>query len=267
MLAKTLSLLVAVPVAILAIGCAAPTDGEDEVEVARQMKIIGANDLVVVKDSGANIPEKYRALIDGFGILSMGCTATHIGDGMVLSAGHCFNAPSTRRDNVACPNIKVKWGFRADSAAYMESQCEVIRTMETNRNRDYAILKVNPAPPVALEVDFGARPDTDTSLTIFGHPRRRALEWSQVCLLQPGSVGGWGLDQFSHQCDTEPGSSGSTILDDTTLRVIGIHDGGTTRWNYGTYLTNTPIAEFVGPNKKPLPRTAPIYTAVPREEG
>src|SRR5690606_38023437 len=92
-----------------------------------------------------------------------------------------------------------------------------------------------------------ARPPVDTTITIFGHPQGRPLEWSQTCLLKPASAGGWGVDHFSHQCDTEPGSSGSSVLDDEPSKVIGIHDGGTTRWNYATYLANTPIAEFVEP--------------------
>ncbi|MFO0676480.1 MAG: trypsin-like peptidase domain-containing protein [Polyangiaceae bacterium] len=208
-------------------------------------KIIGTNDLTVVRNDGANLPAKYRDLVDAFGLISMGCTATHIGNGIVLTAGHCFNAPSTRRNNVACSE-SIQWGLRVDKAAYMTSRCQTILAYETNDDRDYAILRVSPAPTPKIDVDLSGRPATNTTLTIFGHPQARPLEWSQTCPLKPGSTGNWGADQFSHQCDTEPGNSGSTVLADDTLRIVGIHDGGLDPWNYGTYLVDTPIAEFVG---------------------
>lgn len=242
------------------------TEGDNEAEetgVQQQGKIIGTNDLVPVKMGGANIPPKYTPLIDAFGVLTMGCTATHIGNGLVITAGHCFNAPATRKDNTTCAGINVQWGVRVDAPAYLTSACQIVLTKETNRNRDYAIFKVDPIPPVEIPVDFAARPNDGTTLTILGHPRRRPLEWSQTCSLEPGSTGGWGIDQFSHQCDTEPGSSGSTILDDTTLKVVGIHDGGNTRWNYGTYLFNTPIAEFVPGQSGSPPGPPPDETINP----
>ena len=61
----------------------------------------------------------------------------------------------------------------------------------------------------------------------------------------PGATGGWGIGMFSHQCDTDPGSSGATVLDDTSLKVIGIHDGGIAPWNYATYLADTPLGEVL----------------------
>lgn len=233
-------------VALLA-GCTHAELGDEveDTESVEQGKIIGQNDLVPVLQDGANIPAKYSPILDAFGVMTMGCTATHIGNGLAVTAGHCFNAPSRRKDNAPCTGVSVHWGTRKDKPSYLSSQCTIILAMETNRNRDYAFFKVDDVPPVKLDIDFASRPALDTELTIFGHPKRRPLEWSKTCALKAGSVGGWGIDHFSHQCDTEPGSSGSSILDDRTLKIIGIHDGGTSSWNYGTYLTNTPVAEFV----------------------
>jgi hypothetical protein len=232
----------------LAAGCANAADvgreDEGDTGVVEQGKIIGKNDLTPVLEDGANIPQKYRRLVDVFGIISMGCTATHIGNGVVLTAGHCFHATPTRQDNLPCDGITVKWGVRKDKPSYLTSSCTTVLAAEQSTARDYAIFKVEPVPPVQADLDFSARPAVDTTLTIFGHPQLRPLEWSKLCPLKLASDGGWGVDQFSHQCDTEPGSSGSTILDDTSLKVIGIHDGGNTAWNYGTYLFNTPIADF-----------------------
>jgi V8-like Glu-specific endopeptidase len=246
----TNKLLGVVAVLALVAGCANEevADGPvSSVGTTESEKIIGKNDLVSVRNDGANLPEKYRGLVDAFGVLSMGCTATHIGGGIMLTAGHCFRARPQRQDNVACPNVNVKWGVRVDDAAYLTSTCDIVLAMEQNSDRDYAIVKVSPAPKAKVGIDFAARPALESALTIFSHPKRRPLEWSKTCSLKSGATGGWGLDMFSHQCDTEPGSSGATVLSDDSLKVIGIHDGGLAPWNYATYLTNTPLREFVAP--------------------
>jgi len=223
-------------------------------------KIIGSNELTPVLNDGANIPAKYRSMIDAFGKISMGCTATHIGNGLAITAGHCFEAPEKRIDNKPCDNITIDWGYRKDKAPYLRSKCVVILAAELNDQRDYAIFRVDVAPPVSVELDLSARPKSGTAITIFGHPQLRPLEWSQTCTLESSTNGNWGKDQFSHQCDTEPGNSGSTVIDDTTLKIVGIHDGGRVPWNYATFLVNTPIREFVDGGSTP---TQPIPAPVP----
>jgi V8-like Glu-specific endopeptidase len=245
-------------------GCALSDAETERTGTAEQPKIIGTNDLVPVLQDGANIPVKYAGLVDGFGRLSNGCTATHIGNGLAITAGHCFNSPSTRKDNSPCSTYSVAWGFRKDDAAYLTSKCQVILAGEQSRNRDYAIFVVRPIPPVTVAIDWKARPAVNTPITIFSHPRSRPLEWSQLCSVQPNTNGGWGSDMFSHQCDTEPGSSGASVLDDATLKVIGIHDGGIVPWNYATFFADTPIDEFVnGYNVPPtVAFTAPTASTV-----
>ncbi|NBX18181.1 MAG: serine protease [Proteobacteria bacterium] len=232
-------------------------------------KIIGSNELTPVLNDGANIPEKYRPIIDAFGKISMGCTATHIGNGLVITAGHCFEAPEKRINNKPCDGITVDWGYRKDKAPYLRSKCTMVLAAELNDDRDYAIFRVDVAPKSSIELDLSARPKTGTTLTIFGHPQLRPLEWSQTCTLENGSNGNWGKDEFSHQCDTEPGNSGSVVLDDQSLKIIGIHDGGRVPWNYATYLLDTPVREFLNdggsvpptdPNPAPLPPDLPSDT-------
>ncbi|MEN9810842.1 MAG: hypothetical protein RLZZ488_2409 [Pseudomonadota bacterium] len=223
-------------------------------------KIIGKNDLIPVLNDGGNIPQKYARLLDAFGKISMGCTATHIGDGLVLTAGHCFEAPA-RRSSKSCEGVSVNWGYRRDKSAYLVSQCVKVLAAEHNDNRDYAIFQVDKIPSEKVEFELQLRPKLGTALTIFGHPQGRPLEWSQNCILETSSRGGWGIDQFSHQCDTEPGNSGSTVLDDSSLKIIGIHDGGRTPWNYATYLVDTPLGEFLGDDaNRPQPDLPPVQT-------
>lgn len=232
------------------VGCAA--DARDEaVGEDRAPKIIGASDLTPVLQDGANIPSKYAKTIDAFGLIefegSNHCTATHVGGGVVLTAGHCFHAPATRKDDFACPGYKIFWGYRADKQPYLTSTCSRVLAAETNRDRDYGIFRVSPVPPTSVKPNLGQRPMVGTSITIFSHPYHRPLEWSKTCTIAEASMGGYGRGQFSHQCDTEPASSGATILDDTTLEVIGIHDGGRVPWNVGTFLSEAPLSEFLVP--------------------
>lgn len=212
-------------------------------------KIIGESDLIPVLNDGENIPERYSRLIDAFGIMSMGCTATHIGDGFALTAGHCFLATAQpQRSSMSCEGVSVSWGFRKDKAPYLISRCVKVFAAEWNDNRDYAIFEVDKAPSQKIGFDLQTRPKEGTVLTIFGHPQQRPLEWSRTCVLEKAARGGWGSDQFSHQCDTEQGNSGSAVLDDTALKIVAIHDGGRVPWNYATYLIDTPLAEFFGGN-------------------
>jgi V8-like Glu-specific endopeptidase len=246
-------ILSAVALATTACGAADDASETSPTGSIESGKIIGTNDLVSVLQDGANIPAKYRPLVDAFGKISMGCTATHIGQGLVVTAGHCFNAPSTRVNDRPCTGKTVQWGLRKDKPAYLTSNCVSILAMEQNSTRDYSIFRVDPIPRASVKMRYDARPPVDTPLTIFSHPSSRPLEWSKTCVLKPGDTGHWGADMISHQCDTEPGSSGATVLDDNTLEIVAIHDGGIAPWNYATYLQATPLTELVGPSGNEWP--------------
>lgn len=219
-------------------------DGEDDEDIGTVSSgaIIGDNDLVPVVRDGENVAEKYRPLINAFGRLSMGCTGTHVGDGIVITAGHCFNAPSTRVNNRPCGNRSIVWGWRRDRAPYLRSQCTTILAMEQSYSRDYAILRVTPAPPVSITPRFDAYAANGTQATIFSHPRSRPLEWSGLCFHRTSSSS---RDRTFHQCDTEPGSSGAAVLDDGALDIVAIHGGAMGRWNYATALASTPLGEYL----------------------
>jgi hypothetical protein len=211
--------------------------------------IIGSNDLLPVSADGGNVPERYRPLLEGFGRLLIPgsqpgsyalCTATHIGNGLVVTAGHCFGAPANRVDNVACSGVKVQWGYRVGKNATLTSSCTTILAMETNNTRDYAIFKVDTAPSVTLAIDTSL-PAKGTGLTIFSHPGGRPLEWSKTCSLIPQ-----GGDHFGYQCDTQGGSSGASVLRDDTLAVVGIHWGGGGDQNSATFLGKTATDKLGG---------------------
>ncbi len=223
-------------------------------------KIIGENDLVAVNADATNIPLKYRTVVNAFGHLSNGCTGTHIGNGYVLTAGHCFWA--TDGEPIAdeeCPSLSVEWGFREGTTPYLKSQCERLIIAFRDAKSDFAILKVSPIPPVAIAPDLNRRAIIGDTVTVFSHPDDLPLRWSTLCGIEMAQHLELPLGTIQHKCDTNPGSSGATIINALTLKVVGIHDGGfgadplndtenpnspvATGMNYGTFIQNSPLLE------------------------
>jgi V8-like Glu-specific endopeptidase len=220
-------------------------------------KIIGEDDLVAVSATGNNIPLRFRSLIDAFGHMSMGCSATHIGNGYVLTAGHCFYAGEEMMIDADCSDTTIEWGLRENKAPYLVSKCETIIAAQRNDQSDFAIIKVSPVPPVAIAPDIKRKAILGDSVTIFSHPEELPLRWSRICGVERVEHPEIPGDYIQHKCDTNPGSSGATIIDAISLKIIGIHDGGvmaddsssinpvSSGMNYGTYLLRSPIAEIL----------------------
>lgn len=212
-------------------------------------KIIGENDLVAVNADASNIPLKYKELVNAFGLMSMGCTATHIGNGYVLTAGHCFWASEELVKDKECSDTTIEWGYREGGVApYLKSTCQKIVAAQRNSKNDFAILKVSPVPDFAVAVELNRKATVDDVVTIFSHPEELPLRWSKTCIVENPTDTKFSPDTLQHKCDTNPGSSGATIIDATTNKVIGIHDGGrltapAVGINYGTYLTNQEVLD------------------------
>lgn len=230
---------------IAIVGC------RNRVSPAEPKRIVCENDLQPVAKNGENLPEKYRSLINAFGQLGKPyCTVTHLGNGIAITAGHCLNAPKTRANKDNCiPLGPIRWGARVDSCEQLISHCVRILAYEYNQDRDYAIFKMDNVPPVSLGADLNAKPAQGRKATLFGFPQSRPLEWSKFCSIELASNAHLGATMFTHQCDTEGGSSGSAVIDDETLKVIGIHNGTRDGWNYGTFVTDTPVKEFLNWNE------------------
>lgn len=220
----------------------------EETTTLTQSKIIGNNDMVKVNKDGTNVEANLRPYLNAFGIIDLGggvCSGTHIGNGYVLTAGHCLmNNQYGEKLNQDCSNIRVLWGYRGSPATgspkpavSQVSYCQKIVYAELSKDRDFAILKMDSAPSASVKLsNTGARISNGTRLTIFGYPQGRPLEWSNYC-------GSQQIPQlptmFAHNCDTEPGNSGSTILainESGVPSVVGIHDSGTEAFNIGTHL-------------------------------
>ena len=219
-------------------------------------KIIGINPLVPIRADGSNLEPALRPYLDAFGIVALGnsgsCSGTHLGNGYVLTAGHCFAEMGQTLKNQACGNTKVYWGYRGSPATGSPkpivtgmSPCTRIVYAELSEARDFAIFQVSNPPKarVAIAVE-SARTAANTKLTIFGYPQGRPLEWSQYCPLRRNTVITYqtpNAARMAYQCDTEPGNSGSSVMAIGTqgARVVGVHDAAAPdpiKYNIGTYM-------------------------------
>lgn len=217
-------------------------------------KIHGPDDMITVNGLALNIPRKFKPVIDSIGRMSMGCTGTHIGSNVVVSAGHCFNAPETLTENVPCADTTIEFGLRGDRDASIVARCTRILAMQVNDQQglDYVFFMVDRAPRTFVNLDF-TRPRLAMPLTMFSHPFGLPLRWSPRCVLVNAHPPVASRLHMHHRCDTNPGSSGAAVLNSENLSIMAIHDGGNNTYNYGTYIWSTPIRQVLIKNRIRLP--------------
>jgi V8-like Glu-specific endopeptidase len=197
-------------------------------------KIIGDRDLVAVDSDGSNVPAALRGLLDGIGQLSTGCTAAHIGNGLVLTAGHCISV-SPRRSSNSCHLLGVVWGNRGVHPNLKVSKCKTVLHRTYTGTGDYALLEVSDPPPVALNLDFEVS-EKPRRLTMLSFPRMRPMEWSGFCALREVPEKSIRDKKFFHTCDSDSGSSGAPLIDIESAKVIGIHAGSSDDFNYAFFV-------------------------------
>jgi V8-like Glu-specific endopeptidase len=205
----------------LFVGCGQSSDRVD----SQSKVIIGANDLRYYNNE--------NLLSKSIGIMpNIGCTATHIGQGLVITAGHCVTSTS------CSATYDVLWTFtQRNSRGAGRSRCLRVLAQEENSQRDYAVMLVDNPPSASLATNLGDRPSQGDRLTILSHPAGRPLSWSGWCAHE-GEFSG---NRFAYACDTEGGSSGAAVLNER-LEVVGIHNLGSSasEVNAGTYLQDIP---------------------------
>ena len=227
----------------------------------QDFRIIGKNDMVFVKPDLSNIPARFKPLVGAIGKMSSGCTVSHIGNGLVITAGHCFWQTffePKRLINQNCSEETIQWRkLDGDSKEAPESKCEKIYAMQDDDqgNIDFAIFQVSNPPVAKLDLDFSEANLLSRKITIFSYPDDRDLTWSKYCTVMPPGSDPEYQKGLSHKCDTEAGSSGAPILDAKTGKVIGLHisgDGVETDpnvapavQNYGYFLYNNPIKDLL----------------------
>lgn len=166
------------------------------------------------------------------------CTATHVGRGYFLTAGHCVRESRgfEGRESSPCP-YPLAWG--EDERA--ECRVELYRYDE---EQDFALLRIRDPdeaediPVAPIDYQFSWEKVRQRPLTVAGYSKGTP-EVDKTC---HGRVAAGML--VKHDCTTEPGDSGSALVDHATMHVIGVHGGALKNGeNYGSPIELIPWAE------------------------
>ncbi|MBG08886.1 MAG: hypothetical protein CME68_09020 [Halobacteriovoraceae bacterium] len=233
--------------------------------MTKGLTIIRENNFIKVPEN----PDLYTNLLpsktlNAIGRMELGCTVTHIGGNYAITAGHCFSNPYLREDkasffvkDVSCNYLSglplsaynVSFGVRGNSLGNVKGNCERIIIAENGPQLDFAIIKLSKAPVEAIFLKEKSKAILGNKVTIYSHPSRRALEWSQDCYLLERRRDG--LNRIQYDCDTEGGSSGAAVLDTETLDIVAIHTNGTPDRYYG-HNSGQPIQDIINKLKLEL---------------
>lgn len=150
------------------------------------------------------------------------CSCAHVGDRLVLTAGHCFGREFYEKANAPCPSTLVEWGRLSDGKATARSKCVKLVAAEYSEARDFALFRVDTAPPAQLALAVTPRPAAGASVLVLGYPSGKNLSAAPACTLTDGAS----ADLRGHACDTSGGNSGGPVLDAETKKLVAIHNGG-----------------------------------------
>lgn len=194
--------------------------------------LCGKNDLQHVNDYDGSLGQpvefvkKHQTAV---GALAKGnaansskfCSGTLIGEDLFLTASHCIDSAITKDKFVAfnyeratqSPDLLQQEHFKIT---------EVVEDGVYGRGLDYAILRLEGKP--GLKFGFTGikayRPEDGHLLTIIQHPKGQAKQ------VESGPMAGESGNYMQYaDLDTEPGSSGSGVLDAQGL-LVGVHTNG-----------------------------------------
>ena len=131
--------------------------------------IIGENDLSFYRQN--------NYISNSIGKMALGCTATHIGDGLVLTAGHCL-----ADDHCNAKKYDITWDYRINNKkSNKKSKClEIVETAD-HIYADYAILKYSNPPHYSLPISREREIQLGEKLIIFSYPEGRVLSKLDWC--------------------------------------------------------------------------------------
>jgi hypothetical protein len=167
------------------------------------------------------------------------CTATHVGRGFFLTAGHCLTEDIGFRGfrNAPC-------GAPLRLFDNRRLECTVV-AFGFDRRSDHALLRVvDPAqaadlPAYPVDYDFDWARAGRRQVMLFGLSQGQARV-NASCTARYRGAG----QALLHDCDTDPGDSGAALIDWGTQHIVAVHGGAeSTGANYAWPTRQVPWAE------------------------
>lgn len=211
-------------------------------------------DSMVEIDQDTPLPhQELKSDFPAIGRMTGGCTAFHVGNGLVATAGHCLQDLAEKPMEASCHTLDIDWGVLAGESHAGRSRCMQVLDYKYDDQADYALLQVDPIPATAVVLERDPRASKFTAQAmVVGYPKGKSLSLSGTCeaILATDSDSQF----FHHRCDTLPGNSGSPVMDASTLKVIGVHNGDADNSeNYGSYLPPPDALAEIANNLNPAP--------------
>jgi hypothetical protein len=227
-----------------------------EFNEAETQSVLGRDDRVAITVKKDNLPPGYGDLVDAVRVFRFQdktwanggrfpfCTGFHVGDGIVVTAGHCFqgnnfeNKPPLEelilKKSVIYSDFNYIVGGKPERSQikkiiysrmnYLSPEEEKL-SLERNSLFDFAFVEISPIPKTKLKLRRGPRPHVGSKISIIGADKGRTLRWSGFCNIRDPRDPEFRTvkrSRLNHLCDLEPGSSGSPTILDETKEVIGI---------------------------------------------
>ena len=176
------------------------------------------------------------------------CTATHVGNGYVVTAGHCLPDPKTTND--ACSALQVEWDYRKSRQDFIHAEpatlvgkCQKIISWQFKAGDantiDHAIFQVDQAPDAFVKI--AAKPNLEDGDFVhqLSHPGGAKLIWSESCKITTNI-----FQYYQHDCWGASGSSGSALIDVKTNTLIGVLSMGKDSTHFSVRNDVSPIGCF-----------------------
>ncbi|MEX0799197.1 MAG: trypsin-like peptidase domain-containing protein [Bacteriovoracaceae bacterium] len=122
------------------------------------------------------------------------------------------------------------------SQTFARQKIKIKKLLAGNRGLDFLVMKVEKVKSASVRVNVlsDMQLSIRQELLTIGypgwspHPGQKVYDNTDECRVSQSYIlrVGSRYDNFGHQCDTNPGSSGSPIFDRLTGKVVGLHWGG-----------------------------------------